>query len=180
MKRLAFGVAAIVASLSGCATAKVVQKGPDQVVVSIPENTNTWPTHYREAADALAKQQLGPCKPVNEQEVVTGGNNAAGPTASVASASKEYRITYVKKPVDMGPPLPYGSRQLPPGAGIGAGMGPAPAGAYVPGSVTGASASTPNVPYGVVPPVGPTASAYQYNTPQNSPPPNIYSPPPVH
>jgi hypothetical protein len=118
---------------------------------------------------------------VSESEVVTGGNNNAGPTASVPPASKEYRITYQRKqPMlqgnPIGGPLPLGARPaMPPGAGLGAGPQPAgatlPAGAYVPGGLTGANSSPPVgvMNASTVPSVGPatasSAGGYSYTSP---------------
>ena len=128
MNRALIGVAMVVAGLSGCATpARIVQKNPDSVVVAIPENSDVWPTHYRAAADALAKQSLGSgYQEVSAVEVVTGPGSMGGPGSNVPPGAKEYRITYMKKPPQ--PPIPYGPgsvgmRPLPtPGTGVSAGM----------------------------------------------------------
>ncbi len=168
------------AGLAGCQTpARIVEKGPDSITVAIPENTNDWPTHYRAAADALAKEKLGTYIAVNEREVATGGINAAAPSANATPASKEYRITYQKKPsqpaVPLGSTLPtaVGARPTPnPATGLGAGVQPAnatvPAGAYTPGGMTGANATQMGGAMGsTVPQVGP-GSAYPFATPNTS------------
>lgn len=188
MNRLAIGVVAVVAGLSGCQTpAQVRQKGPDSVVIAIPENTNNWPTHYRDAAEALAKAQIGlNYMIVDEREVVTGGNNTAGPMANVTPASKEYRITYQKKPIPPGNPIggsvpsSLGARQPLPGAGLGAGPQaaggfpagtyPPPPGGYVPGGMTSPSSSSAGMLGNTtVPSVAPAAGGYPVGTP-NTPP----------
>jgi hypothetical protein len=154
MKRLAIGVVALVASLSGCASARYVQKNPDSGIVAIPENTNVWPTHYEEAAKALIKQHVGQSFEIVEQyEVTVGspsdpqryGTNPANPNPTNGSSSgkTEFRIVYRKKPIMPGMPLgampaPYGMRPPLPGAGMGA----QPAG-YIPGSMTGPGPMTP-------------------------------------
>jgi hypothetical protein len=179
MNRVAIGVVVMVAGLSGCAgQAKIIQKGPDAGVVAIPENTNVWPTHYRDAAEALIKQHIGPSYMiVEEREVVTGGNNTAGPTASTTPASKEYRITYQKKPIQQGNPLggqmPIGARPSLSGAGLGAGLPPA---AYAPGGLTspGPMSSGGMMNGSVVPQVGPppvttAGGPYSYTAPGGRP-----------
>ncbi len=147
MKRISFAALALLAGIPGCWTpAKVVQRPTDSVVIAIPENTDVWPTHYRAAAEALAKQELGTSYiKVDEKEVVVGANNAT-PTSSTGAATKQYRITYIKKPpqqIPLGGPLPtgVGARPLPSGAGLGAGVQPAGGNvpnAYQPGGMTGA------------------------------------------
>lgn len=169
---------AMVAGLSGCASAKIIQKDPNAVVVAIPENTDSWPSHYRPAADALAKQALGgPVVAVTEGVVPTGGPNAAGPTMSVAPGAQEYRITYQRKVMQPGMPIggpglpaTVGGRPLtlpPAGAGMGgvqSASGAVPGG-YAPGSLTGANSNA--MPNTMVPSVGPTtpSSPYNYSTP---------------
>jgi hypothetical protein len=182
MNRFAIGVLALLAGMSGCASpARYVQKNPDSVTIAIPENTDVWPTHYRAAAEALAKQHLGTnCVAVDEKEVATGAINNASPSANAAPAGKEWRITYMKKPlqpgIPMGGPLPgaIGMRSTLPGAGLGAGVQPAggnvPPGAYTPGSLTGANttmgANTMSATMGnpVVPSVAPPGG-YQFSAP---------------
>jgi len=177
MNRVAIGVVVMVAGLSGCAgQAKIIQKGPDAGIVAIPENTNVWPTHYRDAAEALIKQHIGPSfMVVDEREVVTGGNNSAGPTANTTPASKEYRITYQRKPVQQGNPIGgqfpigVGARPpLPPGAGLGAGT--QPVGGYMPGGMTspGTMSSGALMNSSVVPSVGP-AGGYSSVGPAGGP-----------
>jgi hypothetical protein len=167
---------AMVAGLSGCASARIVQKDPNSVVVAIPENSDTWPSHYRPAAEAMAKQALGgPVVPVSEGEVITGGPNATGPTMSVAPGAKEYRITYQKKSMQQGipitgpglPPAPtmIGARPTTlPGAPV-MGNGVQSTGGYAPGSMTGANTNA--MPNTMVPTVNPSApvSNYPYSTP---------------
>jgi hypothetical protein len=48
-------LAFVVAGLSGCATpAKVIDQDAARVVVSIPDNTNTWPYYHRDEAQRAA------------------------------------------------------------------------------------------------------------------------------
>jgi hypothetical protein len=179
MKRAFFGVLAVVGGLSGCASpAHVIQKDDNFVVVAIPENSDSWPTHYRPAADELAKNKIGPCKAVNEGEVVTGGRNSAGPTASASPSSKEYRITYQKMPqaVPVVQPVPVVGR--PPMAG-----GPAmvmtpmpPPGMQPAGFGPVAPAGYPAPPPGaIVPSMGPPVvgppTPYNYSVPPSTLPP---------
>lgn len=56
MSRTAVGVLVVVVSgLSGCASpARVIRQDAASVVVAVPDNTNTWPFYYRDAADRAA------------------------------------------------------------------------------------------------------------------------------
>ena len=52
---------AVFAGAAGCAApATFVEKKPDQGVVAIPANTNTWPSYNRREALALIQQHVGP------------------------------------------------------------------------------------------------------------------------
>ncbi len=76
MKRVVLGVAVLVAGVSGCASpAKDVSFDPatGSGVVSIPANTDVWPTYNRSQAISLIQSRLGPnFEIVEEREVVTG------------------------------------------------------------------------------------------------------------
>ena len=184
MKRLALCVGvAMVAGLSGCTSARYVQKDQTSGVVAIPENSNVWPTNYRDAAFALIKEHLGANTPysiVEEREVVTGGRDPANPMSpppNATPATKEYRITYVKKPVQQGvpmgapfggPPGVYGQRPVSgppvsPAGGMGMG-GMQPAGGMSPGGpvyLNGGAYAPPGGP-GSLPggPAAPTGMPY--------------------
>ncbi len=70
--------------------AKFIQKSPDTGIVSIPENSNIFPTYYYEAAKNLIVKHVGPnYLIVDEREVRIDGS----------MGTKEYRITYQKKPI---------------------------------------------------------------------------------
>lgn len=66
---------------------RITQKNPDSVTLAILENTDVFPFYYRNAADDLAKRELGPCVAVAESEVFVNGS----------MCTREYRITYLKK-----------------------------------------------------------------------------------
>lgn len=69
-----FGVAfAMVAGLSGCASpARIVHQEANSVTIAIPENTNVWPTYYRDEARKMAATAIP--NPINNggQEVKVG------------------------------------------------------------------------------------------------------------
>jgi hypothetical protein len=55
----------VVAGLSGCATpVKVIQQDTNAVTVAIPDNTNSWPSYYRDEATKAATQVLPDVDPV--------------------------------------------------------------------------------------------------------------------
>jgi hypothetical protein len=157
MTRVTFGVLAVLAGLSGCASpAKYVSKDSQTAsgVVAIPANTDTWPTYNRRAALALIEKHVGPnFEIIEEREVATGqrttnnqqvnGNQAFGETTT--QDVTEWRIAYRKK---SGPPTgitPVGGMQpvrLPGGAGA-----VQPAGGLVPSMAPGAGV----IPAGGVP-----------------------------
>lgn len=59
--------------LAGCASARFIQVDQGGGVIAIPENSNVWPTYYRDKAEALLREK---CPRgfdiVREEEVVTG------------------------------------------------------------------------------------------------------------
>jgi hypothetical protein len=61
-----------VLALTGCTSARVVSRDPTGGVVAIPENSNSWPSRYRDQAIALIKQDCPDYAIVREEEVVTG------------------------------------------------------------------------------------------------------------
>jgi hypothetical protein len=155
MKRLAIGIVALVASVSGCASARYIQKGPDSGVVAIPEDTNVWPTHYHDAALALIKAHVGQSYEIVQQYEVPVGTSPTSnqpyntdpknPNIMNNGGKMEVRLVYQKKAIPPGGmPLPYGSRPpLLPGTGMGAGAQPA---GYVPGTLTGSTPGMNGVP----------------------------------
>ena len=61
------------ASLTGCANARYVQVDRDSGIVSMPANTNCWPTYYRDHAEALIRQKCpAGYEVVGEEEAVVG------------------------------------------------------------------------------------------------------------
>ena len=63
----------LVACMTGCTSAHYVSKQGDSGVVAIPSNSDSWPFHYRQEAEALMRQHDGPdYEIVDEREVVTG------------------------------------------------------------------------------------------------------------
>jgi hypothetical protein len=69
-----FGVAlALITGLSGCASpARIVHQDANSVTIAIPENTNVWPTYYRDEARKMAATAIP--NPINNggQEVKVG------------------------------------------------------------------------------------------------------------
>jgi hypothetical protein len=79
MNRLMLGVAvAVVAGLSGCASqAEYVSRQGDSGVVSIPANTDSWPTYNRRAAIGLIEKHVGP-----DFEIIDEGKVPVGTTTT--------------------------------------------------------------------------------------------------
>jgi hypothetical protein len=66
-------VAAGLLGLVGCTSARYVQVTRDGGIVAIPENTNVWPTYYRDKAMALIQEKCPDgYEIVWEEEAVTG------------------------------------------------------------------------------------------------------------
>ena len=74
MNRFVFGVVAIIAGLSGCASpARFIERTGDSGVVAIPANTDVWPSYNRtEAMDLIRKHVGSNFEIVEEREVPTG------------------------------------------------------------------------------------------------------------
>lgn len=153
----------VLAAAAGCGTtARYVSQQGDSGVVAIPQNSNAWPTNYRQDAESLIRQHVGPdYEIVDEREVVTGSNtlnnqhvnvqqtsNGRDPAlpgvsglqtgSSVTRDVKEWQITYRRK---MGQPVGIPA----PGSSISPAGGTTVQTEYV---SPGASA---NPPSGVVP-----------------------------
>jgi hypothetical protein len=61
------------ASLTGCANARYVQVDKDSGIVSMPANTNVWPSYYRDHAEALIRQKCpAGYEVVSEEEATVG------------------------------------------------------------------------------------------------------------
>jgi hypothetical protein len=168
MNRLVFGVAALVAALSGCASpARYVERVGETGVVAIPANTDSFPNYYRSEAVALIHKHVGPnFEIVEEREVPTGKRtfndqqvnneqtwNTSNPflpankqnvqNTTTTQDIYEYRITYRKKmPTSIGTGI------------VGSSVTPAGGGQSRSASGTGAVQHAG----GIVPPVGPTSS----------------------
>jgi hypothetical protein len=109
------------ACTTGCTSAHYVSKQADSGVVAIPSNTNAWPFHYRQEADELIRQHVGPdYEIVDERQVVTGvrvannqqtqrdqtpnkknpnmpGERVSTTDTTTTSNVTEWRITYARR-----------------------------------------------------------------------------------
>lgn len=60
-------------SLGGCASARFIQVEREGGVIALPENSNVWPTYYRDKAAAMMREKCpSGYEIVREEEVVTG------------------------------------------------------------------------------------------------------------
>jgi len=156
------------AGLSGCASARYVERQADSGVVAIPENSNHWPTYYRQAALNLITQHVGPHYEIlEEREVVVGqqtnNNQQVGPDflAGITTTREltEWRIAYRRAANPHYPSVgghtsvspPTGSRPVTHGSTQAGGNTVQPAGG-VP--------ATSGVPTGLIPSVAPPPTGH--------------------
>lgn len=60
-------------SLVGCGSARYVSTGSEGGVLAIPSNSNSWPTYYRDKAEALMRAKCPNGYIIeHEEEAVTG------------------------------------------------------------------------------------------------------------
>jgi hypothetical protein len=89
-------------ALTGCGTARVITRDPEGGVVAIPENTNSWPYHYRDKAIELIKEDCPHGYVIAREEEVVTGKVTTEHTPSDSSHSTEtrnrteYRLYYKK------------------------------------------------------------------------------------
>jgi hypothetical protein len=147
MKRgVAVALVVCLAGAGGCKSpARIVSlnRQDGSGTVAIPNNTDSWPTHYRSAAEDLIAKEVGPSyRILSEGEFVKGKSrqlNLDGNSATYTQQKlTEYRITFVRVP---GPGVP----QLAPNvAGVvqTGGRGPAAGQAPPPGKTPVATPGT--------------------------------------
>jgi hypothetical protein len=135
MIRILFGLV-VVAGLSGCSTARYVERSSDSGTVGIATNTDTWPGHNRTEAIALIEKHVGPNYViVDEHQVTTEQRAPYNPDSSNTSTMQtitEWQIKYKRAN--------------------------AVAGGVPQAQATPGSAPVVNPPSGIVPSVGPTAA----------------------
>ena len=63
----------VLVALSGCASARYVLKDAESGVVAIPANSDSWPSHHRQKAEELMRQQFPDGYVIElEEEAVVG------------------------------------------------------------------------------------------------------------
>ncbi len=84
----------------GCVGARYVSLGPEGGIVAVPENTNVWPTFYRDKAEALMRDACPEGYVIEHQGEVTVGSRTSeytgAPDASVSSLLKSGKTTEVR------------------------------------------------------------------------------------
>jgi hypothetical protein len=113
----------LLATVSGCGTARMIESTPEGVVVAIPSNSNYWPFKYRDSAEKMMAQKCpNGYDIVYEKEVVVGqksttreftevapGGDSNQQRTSVVTATRpetEYRIAFRSHhPVAIAPPV---------------------------------------------------------------------------
>jgi hypothetical protein len=166
----------VMTGLSGCATARYVERHADGGVVAIPENSNHWPTYYRQSALDLITQHVGPHYEIlEEREVVVGqqtnNNQQMGPDflAGITTTREltEWRIAYRRAASPYYPPA-TGSPQSRNGSPAAAGSRPA-GGSTLPGGAplvqpAGGVPMAPSGSSGVIPSVAPPPTSQTFGT----------------
>jgi hypothetical protein len=91
-------LALLMLSAAGCAqSARHIVKEPGGGVVAIPEDSNVWPTYYRDKANKLMHEHCPQgCTIVREEEVVTGVST----TDSVNTDTHEFGLFSVREQVN--------------------------------------------------------------------------------
>ena len=56
----------------GCASPRIVSAMPGQVVIAVPDNSNSWPMHYQDEAAKKAREHLSDPVLVSVQQVKVG------------------------------------------------------------------------------------------------------------
>jgi hypothetical protein len=123
-----FALLACAATTVGCAShARVVKFNREEGAgtVAIPNNTDSWPSYNRRAAEERIAQLVGPSyRIVSEGEFVKGKRKQITLDSNSASFTQEkiteYRISFMRVPV-VPPVTPEGTGLIPTG-----GTGPAP------------------------------------------------------
>lgn len=67
-----FFVASLGLVLVGCASPRVVSAVPGSVVIAVPDNSNTWPMHYKDEALKKAREHVSDPVLVSVQQVKVG------------------------------------------------------------------------------------------------------------
>jgi hypothetical protein len=67
-----FVVASLGLVLVGCASPRVVSAVPGNVVIAVPDNSNTWPMHYKDEALKKAREHVSDPVLVSVQQVKVG------------------------------------------------------------------------------------------------------------
>ncbi len=186
MNRFVMGVAALVASLAGCASpARYVERTGETGVVAIPANTDSFPSYNRSEAMALIHKHVGAnFEILEEREVATGkrtlndqqvnneqtwnmsnpllpANKQTVQNTTTTQDVTEWRIAYRKKvPTSIGS-SPVGSAVTPAGAVQSrAPVGTAPSNVQPAGGIIpSVGPATGVVQAGPLAPVNPTSSA---------------------
>ncbi|HQR06448.1 MAG TPA: hypothetical protein PLN21_06475 [Gemmatales bacterium] len=69
---LSLACLAIVISVTGCASSRIVQANPGSVIVAVPNQSNSWPGHYQDEALNTARQYMADPVLVSTQQVKVG------------------------------------------------------------------------------------------------------------
>ncbi|MFT3880289.1 MAG: hypothetical protein QM703_11585 [Gemmatales bacterium] len=71
-RMLGLACLAMAASLTGCASPRIVQANAGSVIVAVPDQSNSWPGHYQDEALKTAKQYMADPVLVSTQQVKVG------------------------------------------------------------------------------------------------------------
>lgn len=82
----------IPAVMSGCTQVRLIENAPDGGVVSIPNNTNLWPTYYRNRAEDLMDRKFPEGYTIVNEQVVE--DNPAARDGRKPNEDFEYNGAY--------------------------------------------------------------------------------------
>ena len=72
IRYVACALVALAVLASGCASPRIVQADANSVIVAVPEQSNSWPMHYKDEALKTAKQYIADPVLVSTSQVKVG------------------------------------------------------------------------------------------------------------
>jgi hypothetical protein len=130
----------VLAGHCGCSQVRLIRKSPDGGVVTMPNNTNQWPTYYRNRAETLMRQKCPDGYVIDGEKLVADNpavRDGRKPTEDfdyngayikvTHFQRKVYQISFHSAPPGAPPPLPLPAPRKKPAARPPAAAPPPPA-----------------------------------------------------